>query len=65
MESHDLQPGASETKGVGFSDPSWTEADIRLRTRVIEHYQWVAEWDREYAIWGYRRSRELLPWLKL
>lgn len=42
-----------------------TEDEKRLRARVIEHYAWVATWDREYAEAEYRRVRGVLPWLKL
>ena len=50
---------------VGSPDHEFTPDEVRLRTRVIEHYAWVATWDRAYAIEGYRRSKENMPWLKL
>ena len=42
-----------------------TEAENRLRTVIVQHYAWVATFDREYAEWAYRRTRESMPWLKL
>ena len=65
METIDHQPSTGPPETVGRCDGDWTEAELRLRARIIEHYQWVSTFDRDYAVWGYRRSREAMPWLKL
>lgn len=65
MESKDLQPDARRPDALGHDRKPWDEAQADLRTRIVQHYAWVAEWDREYAEWSYRRTREQMPWLNL
>jgi hypothetical protein len=65
MGKNDLQPRPSEAQGVGVGGEDWTPQELRLRTRIIEHCQSVATFDRDYAKWAYRSYREQLPWLKL
>jgi len=36
-----------------------------LRQNIIDHCAWMAQHDRAYAVWAYKRYREQMPWLGL
>jgi hypothetical protein len=40
-----------------------TEADAALKARIVAHCAYMAQHDRSYAIWAFKRYCEALPWI--
>ena len=65
MEPSNLQRHPDKSDELGEDSSDWDDAQTSLRTRIVQHYAWVATFDRDYAETEYRRVRERMPWLKL